>query len=66
MWRVHLVNRGSTNFIVDATDPSDSNRSVNLANSIGNFDQVSQEYDAGTWYLDISGDTWDIAVENYQ
>jgi hypothetical protein len=65
-WRVHLVNRGSTNFIVDAVDPNNSNTSVNLANSIGNFDQVTQEYDAGAYYLDVEGDSWDITIENYQ
>jgi hypothetical protein len=66
-WRAHLVNgRGSSNFIVDAVDPNNSSTSVNLANSIGTFDQVTQEYDAGTYYLDVEGDSWDITIENYQ
>lgn len=65
-WRVHGINHGDSNFIVDYVSPTDAHNHNGIFNVIGNYDQVSQEYDAGTWYLDIEGDTWDITVENYQ
>ncbi|HEY8678987.1 MAG TPA: hypothetical protein VIN39_10190 [Candidatus Dormibacteraeota bacterium] len=65
-WRLHLVNHGDSNFIIDAKNPSDpGGHDIPLVNVIGNFDQVTQEYDAGTWYLDIEGNTWDLTVEDY-
>lgn len=65
-WRVHYINHGDGNFIVHYVQPGEP-FGTPVTNVIGNIDQTSEEYEAGTFYFEVqAGDNWVLGVDDFR